>query len=376
MDITISKKLKHIILMGTFLSLLLSVVYYYIYTNDTYLMAHSTNLHTGNGTENCKRGHGFLTLTELYLCETGYYQVIYPTHKKVFYYRYGDSGGLGPYIVTTFIEGADIKTFKVLNVNYAIDKNNLYYTGSYSGPYYDHVGVTKTPHANMSNTSVFVDGDKYAKDSESVFFVGEKIPGANPSDFNFFVGGQSFYNFRFALSNGKIFHGNKPVSAVRDGKFFIYTQGKEIPFPCMNQGYYTTNGDPGGEGYPYQCDITESGEDEKIDIDTKSFKVINDQIYPYVKDKNYVYTCSTIGCSELHVLEGANPSTFNFGTAIPLPEDVYYFHNLSDIDRGVHNGYILGCKVYEGFAPDSTGKVERISDSYNDSCVYSIYPDL
>lgn len=357
--------------MGAFLLLLLSVAYYYIYTSNSYLMANSTNLQTGSGTENCKRGAGFITLIDLYLCEPGYYQVTYPTHKKVFYYRY-DSSELGPYIVTTFIEGANIKTFKALNINYAIDKNNLYYIGSYS----DDGSVIKTPHTNMSNISVFVDGDKYAKDNESVFFAGEKIPGANPSDFKFFVGGQSFYNFRFALSNGKIFHGNKLVSAVRDGKFFVNTQGKVIPFPCKNQQYYTPQGGPGGEGYPYQCDITESGEDEKIDIDTKSFKVINDQIYPYVKDKNYVYTCSTIGCSELHVLEGANPSTFNFGTAIPLPEDVYYFHNLSDIDRGVHNGYILGCKVYEGFAPDSTGKVERISDSYNDSCVYSIYPDL
>lgn len=370
MDITISKKLKHIILMGSFLALLLSVVYYYIYTNDTYLMAHSVNLQTGSGTENCKIATS--NFRKMYLCEPGYYQVTYPTHKKVFYYRYADSGGLGPYLVTTFIEGADIKTFKALNINYAIDKNNLYYTGSYFGVR----EVIKTPHTNLSNTSVFVDGDKYAKDNESVFFAGEKIPGANPSDFNFFVGGQSFYNFRFALSNGKIFHGNKPVSAVRDGKFFVYTQGKEIPFPCMNQGYYTTNGDPSIEGN-YQCDITESGEDEKIDIDTESFEVINNQMLPYVKDKNYVYTCSTIGCSELHVLEGANPDTFDFGETFILPEDVYSFQDVYNVDRGVvHNGYISGCKVYKGFKPNHPQAIQRTGDPHNYSCVYSIYPDL
>lgn len=376
MDIKISKKLKYTIFIGV-LMLLMSIVY--IYTSKTYLMGHSMNLQTGGGTENCQRAMGLLPFMGLYLCEPGYYQVAYPTHKKIFYYRYSSSSGLGPSTYTVFLEGADIKTFNVLNKYYAIDKDNLYFVD-----FGDFIEMIKTSHTNLSSVSVFNDAGKYATDNDSVFFRGEKIYGVTPSDFKFFDGGQSVYGFRFALSDGKIFNGNKLVSAVRDGKFLVNTEGEELPFPCNNKRtvspgrgyhYYSPEGASKLYQYLHQCDITESGEDEQIDIDTKSFKVINNSLYPYVKDKNYVYTCSAFDCSELHVLEGANPNTFNFGEVTRFedypPRDPHFYQNELMIER---NRYILGCKVYEGFESDLVKKVERgDTDDNSDLCEYFIY---
>ena len=125
MDTPISEnpiKLKYKILIGIFLLLILGVSYYYIYYSNGYLMAHSKNLQTGSGVEKCKKGSGLIT--EIYLCEFGYYQVTYPTHKRIFYYWYGSSE-IASYIRTYFLEDADVGTFKVLNKHYSYDKNNL-----------------------------------------------------------------------------------------------------------------------------------------------------------------------------------------------------------------------------------------------------------
>jgi len=352
MNTMISKKSvrsKYKILTGIFLLLILSISCYYIYYSDTYLMLHSTNLQTGSEVEDCKTSSSVE-----FLCAPGYYQVTYPTHKRIFYYWFTSNIQLGGSAHKIFIEGADIKTFKALNGRYAIDKNNLYSIG------YLRLGeIVKTPSMNLSSMSVFSDAEMYAKDNESVFFYGEKLPGASSEDFRFIHDEESMFGGRYALSNGKIFYGSKVVNAVRDGKILVKTQGKEIPFPCKNKR-------PGPNGNDL-CDITESGEDERIEVDAGSFQVISNEKYSYVKDKNFVYMCVGIGCTKLHALDGADPDTFNFGE---VRSSTSYENNNN------HDGYVMGCKVYEGLTTDYRGDYEGVYRGGNDDsnlCKYVIY---
>lgn len=356
MDTPISEnpiKLKYKILAGIFLLLVLSVSYYYIYRSDTYLMAHSKNLQNGSVVEECKKTKAPNDPAGRYECEWGYYEVSYPTHKRIFYFWHL-SNEIGSYIRTYFLEGADVSTFKALNKNYAIDKNNLY---SHKNGMDE---IIRVPNADPNSVSIFNDAYAYAKDSASVFFYNEKLHGANPADFKFVDNKQGYFGSQFSLSNGLIFHGSKVVSAVKDGKILVRTQGKEIPFLCKNQ-----RPDSSGGSGDYLCDITESGVDAKIDIDTNSFQVLSNEAYPYAKDKNYVYMCAGIGCSELHVLDGADSKTFNFGEVRGFNED-----------GNIHDGYILGCKVYEGIKPNYNGgyggMIQRNNDDSN-LCKYIIY---
>ena len=104
--------------------ILVSSSYVYIYHSNYYRSTHSINLEDGSGVEGCTKTTSCLFYT-CFLCKFGYYQVTYPTHKRIFYYSYSTSEA-GHSINTLFLEGADIDTFKVLNKNYAIDKNTLY----------------------------------------------------------------------------------------------------------------------------------------------------------------------------------------------------------------------------------------------------------
>src|SRR3989344_9552497 len=111
-------KLKYKILTGIFLLLVLGVVYIYIYQSKTYLMQHSKNIQTGSGVEKCRRGTASLSPLKPSLCEFGYYQVAYPTHKRIFYYSFSSNSQLGSSVSTRFLEGVDGSSFKVLNQNY------------------------------------------------------------------------------------------------------------------------------------------------------------------------------------------------------------------------------------------------------------------
>ncbi len=271
-----SIKMKHKILAGIFLLLVLSVSYYYVYHSDTYLMAHSKNLQTGSGVEECKKSSDLFT--EKYLCKFGYYQVTYPTHKKIFYYWYSRSE-IGSTNHTYFLKGVDLNTFKVLNKHYSYDKNNLYHDGQ----------VEQVEGLNLNNIQAV--NNHYLKNDSSIFYYSKKLPNVNPSDFRIVnvdypkgyiapspSSDLAYEDSPFGIANNQLFYGNKIMKA------FL---GKT-----------------------------------EVNVDTQSFKILRTQLYLYAKDNNYVYFLpgeywggrepgflEEIGY--LHVVSGADPKTFN-----------------------------------------------------------------
>lgn len=324
MNTTISEnpiKLKYKILTGIFLLLILSVSYYYIYHSNSYLEAHSRKLSYAGESDKCEKN---------FICNNGYYEVSYPTSKKIFHYAYRDLIFSNFASFTTFLNDADPKTFRAIGREYAVDKNNFYYTSQ----------TVKEPNINLNSLTVVGDFDFYAQDNASVFFRGEKLQGANPVDFRLLdkQSRDSIGDSLFAISNGKIFNGSTQVKVVRDGKFLINPRKNNPNLPCKNQQQSESNS--------YLCDITEFGEDEAVDIDITSFQVLNHEFSnydTYAKDKNNVYYCGKrIGCTKIHIVDGADPKTFRSD-----PPDGYYYKALDD-----NEVYSSGCKLY-GMLPQT-----------------------
>lgn len=290
MDTTItgnSINLKHTILMGIVLLLVLSVSYYYIYHSDTYLMTHSKNMQTGSGVEKCKISNPFFI--EIYLCDFGYYQVTYPTHKKIFYYSYV-RGELGPYLYTHFLEEVDQNTFRILNKHYSYDKDHLFHDGQ----------IEEVEGLDLNNIQVV--NNHYLKNDSSVFYYGAKLPDVNPKDFRVVnvdypegyiapdpSSDLAFEDSPFGIANNQLFYGNQIMKAFQ---------------------------------------IADSAEKTEVTIDTQSFKFLRTQLYLYAKDNNYVYFFpkeyhggTEFGPLEkiehLHVINGADPKTFYIKRVYP-----------------------------------------------------------
>ncbi|HEY4527065.1 MAG TPA: DKNYY domain-containing protein [Candidatus Paceibacterota bacterium] len=298
---------------------LIMVGYYFVYHSNTYLKTFSHKIGGATG--------------------DGFYEVNYPTHKGFFYFRHWQ-GGEWPFqtfkMQIAFVRGADSKTFKPLGQLYAIDKNTLYFAWASSRQ------IVKVPDADLS--SVVLLDDYYVKDSTSVFYADKKLSEAAASDFRFL---NKEGNPRYGLSSGRIYYGADVIHAVRDGTFVMSIQHQHIP--CRNQK-------PSQAGY-YVCDLTESGEDIEVPIDTATFQILDHKysdIHTYAKDNKYAYFIDTLDCkrevcSRLHVIEGADPKTFR----------------VEPVEGGWHGAfdanavYADGCKLYGVSAANPMGAVHQ-----------------
>ncbi|HYD93602.1 MAG TPA: DKNYY domain-containing protein [Candidatus Paceibacterota bacterium] len=319
-------------LKGKFVVLLILVLGagYFIYYSSAYPETFSNRIGGGSG--------------------EGFYIVTYPTHQGVFYYRpCQDSLCLSETFKTesVFIDGANAETFQPLGRLYAMDKNSLYYVAWSSS--YSSRHVVKVPDVDVKSVSL-VD-EYYVKDSASVFYRDTKLPGADSADFKFLdkapVLTRSDGSYRYVLSAGKIYYGSEVVRAVRDGTFIVSVRHQHIP--CKNRHSLEE------EGYD-QCDLTESGKDIEVPIDVSTFEIIDHEsasMRTYAKDSSHVYymdnfDCMDEQCSQLHIVEDADPATFRV-------EQVRGWYDAVDSDAV----YKDGCRLYGVSASNPSGAALR-----------------
>jgi hypothetical protein len=316
--------------------------YYFIYHSNYYLETYSHKLSFAGENDTCESS---------FICKDGYYEVSYPTHKKIFHYRYRDLiiSSFSSYI--TFLDEADPSTFIALGREYATDKNNFFFTSE----------RVNEPSVKLNTLKVVSGFDFYARDSDSVYFRGKKLEGAISSDFTFLdkQSKDSISDRLFSTSNGKIFNGDSQVKFILDGVFNFSSPKNAHSFPCDNQvknnNYYT-------------CNLTEFGKSADVEIDLNSFRVLPHKFTDYVTyavDKNHVYYCGTrIGCSSMHIVHGADPNTF----ISKSPEGYYY------IAEDKNNEYAQGCILYKGVRPQQIERGNDYADTLSSkgSCTYHL----
>jgi hypothetical protein len=217
----------------------------------------------------------------------GYYLVSNILGKKSIYFlREGQSLGGGDWkehgsFYKVPVVDADPSTFKVLNYNYAVDKNNAY------------VGTQKINGADAATFQIIKDLDLIAKDKNRVY-LGDRVLNASPQDFRIISKQDSGYeDSYFAVSKDKV--------------ILIVTTDNSVGSVSMPVG------------------LTVYGH-KTYDIDTETFEVIGphsklmqSNSIIYAKDRNHVYSIdvsmckhySESGCKYLTVVEGVDPTTFD-----------------------------------------------------------------
>lgn len=102
------------------------------------------------------------------------------------------------YINTSPIEGSDGTSFEILETNYANDKNKYYYV------YPNLQGILEMKKIPCNYKSCQIIDYKYAKDYQSVYYLGEKITDSDPMSFEILFNGFAKMTKRPIL-NGKKF---------------------------------------------------------------------------------------------------------------------------------------------------------------------------
>ena len=272
--------------------------YYYIYESGSYAKKHLT-----------KVNYPYTDCSSDFICDDGYYIINYPTHKKIVHKHYVECqvfcGSFTRQL--TFLENVDTDSFKALGREYGIDKSNLYLRGK----------IIEKHGSNVDKfNSIAGDGfDFYLKGPNEIYFNGFKLHGSDQNDFRFISkqDNNTIASALFLITNDKVFFGSTEVQAIRNGK--IYTKSFET-VKKLNTSFCDNYQKIREQGMDfYSCNITSSGEDSYVNIDTSTLEIIPSESYPinYLKDKNYIYYCNITetGCKTLYVVENANPKTFN-----------------------------------------------------------------
>lgn len=277
----------------------------------------------------------------------------------------------------------DLPTFRAVNSNYGIDKNNAYYGKNILA------GVDKdTLRVHYTSSSR---GEGYMLDKNSVIYEGKIIPGTDPETFDF-LGSSVGFSFHYALDKNHVFINNEVIDGALPESFVFYTNGhardaKHIYYrdqqlknsdadsfrlfksiqPNMatnifgfavdkNQAYYYPDVIEGADVQTFKP-ITEKIakdshnvylESRKLDsvVDTESFDFFSqgESGPEFFKDNKHIYY---LEFSKFRTISDANPATFYIK---PISYARVY---------GLDNQFVYafssdGYKILEGLAPAKT----------------------
>ncbi len=283
---------------------------------------------------------------------SNYYVVSYPTHKRI-NYSYSVHGFSSDHI----LKDSDPASFEILNETYARDKKYVYFGNQNGSPRQIPIaGEVKFLNKNYFATGdkIYFNGfelpsgtgvavpldDNYVSRGEKVYFQNKELVGAVASNFSF-VGSEQYGGARLAKSGSSVYLGPAIVETQRDGLFL--KQSEHIPLECTPDQSHTiaavrerglaaiygleeTYEEESRQGLQERlsgikvCKITQSGEDERVIVDTETLKVVS--ISPagdtYMKDKDHVYfgyynsdlLYGYATTAFFHVVEQADSSTF------------------------------------------------------------------
>ena len=237
--------------------------------NIEYLPAYITGIRDKNGRYLIDKIEGWANGADHKTFEIIDY--MYSKDKNVVYYNGYDSGYKLP--------DSDPKTFEILSDSYSKDKNTVYYHGKKI--------------SDADSRSFVTIGNKYAKDRNTIYYSGKKIEGSDVKTFK--------------IINHKFSKDKSVVYLAEDIEIKILKELDANTFGILNNDY---SKDKNGV---YSTGLSGYGIKKLDDADTDTFEIINQK---YAKDKNGVYFRKKILVLdygyfyETVKIEGINPDTF------------------------------------------------------------------
>ena len=214
-------------------------------------------------------------------------------------------------LIEAMSNGADWKSFEIINYMYSKDKYTVYYNGYNSG--------YKLPNSDPKTFEVLP--YNYSKDKRTVYFHGNILDGADSESF-------AIIGNNYAKDKYTIYYSGKKIEDSDRESFKILNDDFSKD---KNLVYLTDN--------PEIIILKE--------LDSNTFEIINND---YLKDKNGVYTLKPFGYG-VKKIEGADPKTFKIlNEKYAKDKNSVYFREKSLV---FDFGYIYRTVKKEGINPNT-----------------------
>ena len=206
------------------------------------------------------------------------------------------------------LENVDKKTFKIINVYYAKDKNSVYYNGVLLN------GVNPEKFEFLGGISTLIGEDGYVKDDKNIYFLGKKMENVDLKTFKVVKSNISRSFEGYAKDENKVYFQAKPLLGIDVETFEIigeaYTKDK-------NGVYYANEKLEGVDSQNY----------------TKNDNFIKSNGIIYENEKKQAYDYKTFTLIKTYISNDSCGGTAYMGSLVKDKDGIYYNgEKISNVD--------------------------------------------